>query len=160
MKDKCQILHLGCRNPGCAYRLGNKILESSSTERDLGVLVHRKLKMSQQCALAAKRASCVLGCIKHSIANQAREVIVPLCSALVRPHLELWVQFWVPQDKKDIKLLESVQKRATKLVKGLEGKLYEEQPKSLGFSTWRKGDQGETSWRLQLYHKGRRRGRH
>ena len=67
-KGKCQILHLGHSNHGCTYRLGNERLESSSAEMDLGVLVDSKLKMSQQSALAAERASCALGCIKHCIA--------------------------------------------------------------------------------------------
>ena len=101
-KSKCQILRLKWGNLGYTYKLGFERLESSLTERDLGVWVGGNLSMSQQCALAAKRAKCVLGCIKHSIASCLREVIVSLCSALLQPDLEYCVQFWVPQHK-DIK---------------------------------------------------------
>jgi len=78
--------------------------------------------MSQQCALAAKRTSCVLGCIKHSIASWVREVIVAPYAALLWPHLAYCMQFWTPQCKKDIKLLVCVQRRETKMVRDLEGK--------------------------------------
>ncbi|KAK4815838.1 hypothetical protein QYF61_008441 [Mycteria americana] len=137
-KSKCQILHLGRSNAGHTYRLGEEWLESSPAERGLGELVDSRLNVSQQCALAARRANRTLGCFKHSITSRPKEGIIPLCSALVRPHLECRGQFWAPQLKKDVKVLECVQRRATKLVKGLEGMSCEEWPSTLGLSSWEK----------------------
>ena len=76
--------------------------------------------------LAARRANSILRTIKHGIASWLREVIVQLCSVLLQPHFNDCVQFGTPQYKQDVTLLDSSQRRAIKMVKGPEGKLYEE----------------------------------
>ena len=90
------------------------------------------MNMSQECALAAQKASRFLGCIKSSVASRVREVILPLCSVLVRPHLEYCVQMWSPQYRRDMDLLERVQRRATEMIQGMEHLSYEDRLRELG----------------------------
>ena len=84
--EKCKVLHLGPGNPHYHCKLGDVRMEHSPANKGLGVLMHGKLDMSQQRTLAVQKANTVLGCLKRSVAKRVREVLLPLCSVLVRLH--------------------------------------------------------------------------
>ncbi|GAB0191229.1 hypothetical protein GRJ2_001588200 [Grus japonensis] len=80
----------------------------------------------------AKKVNGVLGCMEKSMASRSGEVLLPLCSALLRPHLEFCVQCWAPQFQTDRELLGRVQRRAVRMMRGLEHLWCEERLRELG----------------------------
>ena len=118
--SKCRVSHLGRNNHMHHNRLRDNLLERSSAEKDLDVPADNRFAVRQQCALVAKKANGILQCIKQSMVSRSRDVILPLNTALVRPHLESCIQFWDLWYKKDRDLLERIQWRATEMIKGLE----------------------------------------
>ena len=119
-KSKCKVLHLGNGNPHYQYKLVDVRIEYSPAEKDLGVPEDGRLDISQQCAFAAQKANYILGCIKRSVASRVREVMLPFCSALLRPHLECCIQMRSPQYRGAMELLEHIQRRATEMILGME----------------------------------------
>ena len=58
--------------------------------------------------------------IKRNFVDRSKETVMALYKSLVKPHLEYWTSVWNPHLDKDIKLLEGVQRPATKLVEGIK----------------------------------------
>ncbi|KAJ7413854.1 hypothetical protein WISP_87932 [Willisornis vidua] len=102
------------------------------------VLADEKLNMTQQCALPAQKPNGVLGCTKRSENSRSKEVNLPLCSTLGTPHLGHCIQLRRPQYEKDMDLLEQIQRKAMKTLRGLEPLGYGDRLRELGCSDWRR----------------------
>ena len=96
--------------------------------------------MGQQCVFAAQKGNCILGCIKTSMTNRVREMNVLFYSALVRPYLQYCIQACGSQHKKDVELLEWVQRGTKKMLTGMKHHSYEERLKELGLFAWANSD--------------------
>src|SRR6266496_5859482 len=101
-------------------------LSESSLEKVLGILVATNFKSTEHCNKAAKTAMRVLGMIKRNVRNLDSQSLKTLYCSFVGPHMEHCVQAWSPYPKKDVKTLERVQRRASKLVPALRNFSYED----------------------------------
>ena len=123
---------MGRNNASHLYILNGKTLSNTDMEKDLGILVNSTLRCKNQCQAAAAKANKVMGCIKRGIDARDANIILPLYKSLVRPHMEYCVQFWAPLNKADIAELERVQRRATKVIAGMNGLQHPERLTQLG----------------------------
>ena len=133
--DKCKVLHLGNRNKDMKYTLYNSEITTVNKEKDLGVIVDNKFKFDEQCNIAARKGNQILGIIKRNFSYLDKDIFLRLYKGLVRPHLEYCIQAWNPHTKKNIKILEDVQRRATKLVREIRNLSYEDRIRYLGLTT-------------------------
>ena len=133
--DKCKIMHLGKTNPKHTYTMGGTSLTVTTAEKDLGVLIDDKLNFRSHIKEIVSKANRVLGLIRIGFDCLDKEMFMNLYPVLVRPHLEYCVQVWSPHLVREIKLVEGVQRRATKLVPELKELPYEERLKRLGLTT-------------------------
>ena len=106
--------------------MGGTILSKTVNEKDLGVTMNTDMKVSEQCRVAASKGNQVLGMIRRNVTYKEKSLIVPLYKAIVRPPLEYCIQARSPYLRKDIDMLEQIQRRATKLIPGLRDLSYEE----------------------------------
>ena len=114
--SKCKVMHFGYSNPRKDYVLYGEILEQSRNEKDLGVIIDDTLKFHVHAAAASKKANQILGVIKKAYTTRDPFSIRTLYESMVRPHLEYGNAIWGPFYQGDIKKIEAVQRRATKLI--------------------------------------------
>ena len=152
---KCNCLHTGPGNTGMDNEIGGTILSKTVNGKYLGVSMNANMKVSEQCIIAASKGNQVLGMIRRNITYREKSWIVPLYKAIFRPHFKYCIQAWSPYLRKDIDMLEKIQKRTTKLIPGLRDIRYEERLKECGLTTLEtrrlRGDQIEVFMILNVY---------
>ena len=115
--------------------MGGTVLNTTLKENDLGLTISADMKVSEQCGIAAAKGNQILGLIWRNIVYKEKELIIPLYKTIVRPHLEYCIKAWRPYRKKDIYMLERVQRRATKMIQKLRNISYEMRLKECGLTT-------------------------
>jgi ribonucleases P/MRP protein subunit RPP40 len=138
---KCKVMHIGKDNPKASYHMRDSlsgklhVLEETELERDLGVYVSHDLKSKGQVDQATNKANSVLGMLKRTFVSRDVDIWKKLYTTYIRPHLEFAVPVWNPYLKGDVRRLEGVQRRATKVAQGMRGKEYEERLRLLDLTT-------------------------
>ena len=112
---KCKCLHTGYGNEDARYTMGSIVLNTTLKENDLWLIISADMKVSEQCVIAAAKGNQILGLIRRHVVYKEKELI-PLYKTIVRSHLKYCVQAWRPYHKKDIDMLERVQRRPTKMI--------------------------------------------
>ena len=154
-ESKCSVLHIGHANHSYQYTMNSKPIASTQVEKDLGVLVDSDLKFRQQAASAVAKATQMLAVIRRSFALMDDVTIPLLFKTLVRPHLEFGNLIWGPFNRADQKAIERVQRRATRLVSGLQHLPYQDRLRSLGLpSLYYRRKRGDMIFTYQLFHNG------
>ena len=136
---KCKVMHIGVKNPNHEYTMEHdgkdRVLEITQVERDLGVHVDHKLKFSTHTEIQTNKANKILGLIRRSFTQLEAKSMCMLYKSLIRPLLEYGHSITYPRYEKDKKLIEGVQRRATKMITELKDKDYPDRLKELKLPT-------------------------
>ena len=131
--EKSHIMNFGRsdRRPIWEYKLGNKILKESMKERDLGVVINKKLTSEDHINGIVKSTYALLANMKIAFTYIDEEMLRKILTSYIRPKLEYAAVVWSPHLKKDIMKLEKVQRAATRWVPTLRELSYEERLEKL-----------------------------
>ena len=148
-------MHIGLRNPEHPYYLNGSPVEVAEEEKDLGIVIDRQLNFHKQTAAATSKASKMLAVVRRSFANVDEFTLPLLYKSMVRPFLEYGNSIWGPFSKGDQKLLERIQRRATRMVKAIKHLPYPQRLRHLGLpSLCYRRRRGDMITVYQLFHGG------
>ena len=122
--EKCTVMHIGAHNRKSDYSMAEQRLTEVNQQRDLGILITDDLKWRNQVDASFKKSNRVLGFISRNFHYKDKDIMLPMYTSLVRPHLEFAIQFWSPHLRGDINKMERIQHRATKMIPELRFKTY------------------------------------
>ena len=137
--QKCAVMRLGNAPEEHKYTMTTTIngqdvrheLAETEAEKDLGVIVDRKLTFKNHVAQSTAKANRTLGVVRRSFDHLSDRTFVQLYKSLVRPMLEYGHSAWSPHQKQLQQEVENVQRRATKLIGRLKTKTYPQRLKEL-----------------------------
>ena len=136
---KCKTMHIGYHNDKHIYQMGsgeNRMdLNQVTSEKDLGITFQDDLQFTKHLSDKVKKANSILGLIHRSFQHIDNEMLIHLYKALVRPHVEYASSVWSPFKLRNIKLIEGVQRRATRLSRDLRNEPYNIRLTTLGLPT-------------------------
>ena len=132
---KCAVMHLGKNNPCHQYTLGGHTLETSKQEKDIGVIIQDNGKVDEQCRKVALTCNRIIGQVSRSFSNRSPDLMIRIFKCYILPHIEYGLSVWNPYLQKDVKTLEAIQRRFTRLVSGMQNLSYEERLSKLGLPT-------------------------
>ena len=124
--DKCKVLHYGKGNIEYKYSMSGQPLDEVDSEKDLGIIFSKNLKVAEQCKEAYTKANRMLGLVSRTVKYKNMESLLNLYKSLVRPHLDYCSSVWNPHLNKDKFLLERVQHRFTRMFPDLRKLPYEQ----------------------------------
>ena len=142
--EKCKVMHFGRLNRRANYTMidnsGRTItLATTSREKDLGIIITPDLKWHEQVCHASSNANRVLGRLKNTFTTRDEKLWTQLYKVYVRPHLEFAVSAWCPYQRGDIRIMERVQQRATRIaLSGSRREDYDSRCKRLGIQKSRR----------------------
>ena len=137
---KCKVMHLGINNPCWEYKMTNKCgkvvtIYEVEREKDLGIIFQNNLKFNEHINMAANKANKITGLIKRSFSFLDKPTFLTLYKSLIRSHVDYGTSIWFPVLKKDMRIIENTQRRATKLLPDLYHLSYEQRLEALNLPT-------------------------